>query len=72
MPDQAARFSRGTARRRVHQAAIGRHDHEDRVGPIYQQDGASEQPSLLKGAEKRNGPEFYHGWAVSRLSTSFS
>jgi hypothetical protein len=56
-PDHAARFSRGTARRCVHQAAIGRHDHEDRVGPIYQQGGGSDQPSPLEVAEKRNGSE---------------
>ena len=34
-PNHAARFSRGTARRCVHQAAIDRHDNDDRVGPIY-------------------------------------
>ena len=56
-PNHAARFSRGTARRCVHQAAIGRHDHEDRVGPIYQQDAGSEQPTPLEAAEKGNGPE---------------
>ena len=55
--DHAARFSRGGARRRIHQAAIDRHDHNDRVGPIYEQDGGSEQPTPLEGGEKGNDPE---------------
>jgi hypothetical protein len=55
--NHAARFSRGTARRRVHQAAIDWHNHDDRVGPIYEQDRGAEQPTPLEGAEKRNGPE---------------
>src|SRR5215467_212568 len=56
-PDHAACFSRGGARRRVHQTAVGWHDHEDRVGPIYKQDDGSEQPTPLEGAEKGNDPE---------------
>jgi len=56
-PDHAACFSRGGARRRVHQAAVGWRDHEDRVGPIYKQDDGSEQPTSLEGAEKGDHPE---------------
>src|SRR5215831_10651805 len=56
-PDHAACFSRGGARRRVHQAAVGWRDHEDRVGPIYEQDDGSEQPSPLEAAEKGDHPE---------------
>ena len=35
------RFSRGGLRRRVHETAVGRRDHEDRVRPICQQDEGS-------------------------------
>src|SRR5215472_5689902 len=56
-PDHAACFSRGDARRRVHQAAVGWRDHEDCVGPIYKQDDGSEQPTPLEGAEKGDHPE---------------
>jgi hypothetical protein len=56
-PNHAARFSRGTARRCVHQAAIDRHNNYDRVGPIYEQDHGAEQPTPFEGAEKRNDPE---------------
>jgi hypothetical protein len=56
-PNHAAGFSRGTARRCVHQAAIGRHHHEHRVGPIYEQNGGSEQPTPLEGAKKATTPK---------------
>jgi hypothetical protein len=48
---QAARFGRRGLRRRVHQIAVGRHDHEDRVGPVCEQDRGSEQPTPVEGAE---------------------
>jgi len=50
-PDHATRFGRGGLRRCVHQAAVGRHDHEDRVGPICEQDHGSQQPMPVEGAE---------------------
>src|SRR5215831_11948654 len=56
-PNHAARFSRGTARRCVHQTAIDRHDHGDRVGPTCEQDRGAEQPTQVEGTEKRNDPE---------------
>ena len=56
-PDHASCFSRRGTRRCVHQAVIGRHDHDDRVGPIYEQDHGAEQPTPFEGAEKRNDPE---------------
>jgi hypothetical protein len=56
-PDHTPRFSRGGARRRVYQAVVGWHDHDDRVGPICEQDEGSEQPTPLEGAEKRDETE---------------
>src|SRR5271165_5418437 len=37
--------------------AAGRHDHEDRVGPICEQDDGSEQPTPVEGAEIGDEPE---------------
>jgi hypothetical protein len=42
---------------RAHQAAVGWHDHEDRVGQFCGQDDCSEQPTPPEGAEKGNDPE---------------
>ena len=53
----AARFGRGGAGWRVHQAVVGRHDYKDRVGPICEQDDGSEQPAQLESAEKGNDSE---------------
>ena len=39
------------------QAAIGRHNHDDRVGLICEQDDGSEQPAPLESAENGNAPE---------------
>ena len=39
------------------QAAIGRHNHEDRVWLICEQDDGSEQPAPLESAENGNAPE---------------
>ena len=39
------------------QAAIGRHNHEDRVWLICEQDDGSEQPAPLESAEIGNAPE---------------
>ena len=47
----------GGAGWRVHQAVVGRQDHEDRVGPIREQDDGSEQPAPLESAQKGNDPE---------------
>ena len=55
--DHAARFSRGGSRGRVHKTLIGRHDHEHRVGPIYEQDQGSEQPPPFESSEKGYGPK---------------
>ena len=41
-----------------HQAAIGRHHHEHRVGPIYWQNGDAEQPTpLAKVLKKATTPK---------------
>jgi hypothetical protein len=56
-PDYSTRFGRGGSWWRVHQAAVGRHDYKDRVGPICEQDDGSEQPAPLEDAEKGNAPE---------------
>ena len=55
--DQLARFRRGGLRWRVHELPVGRHDHEDRVGPISEQDDGSKQPTPVEGAQKCNEPE---------------
>jgi hypothetical protein len=52
--EHAARFSRGGLRRRVHETPVDRHDHEDRVRPICQQDEGSEQPTPVEGAQNGN------------------
>src|SRR5262249_4447919 len=57
LPNQAARFGGGSLRRRVHETAVGRHDHENRVGPICEQDHGTEQPTPIEAAEKRGEPE---------------
>ena len=56
-PDHAARLRGGGLRRRVHQAAVGRHDHKDRVRPICNQDRGSEQPASIEVAEKGGEPK---------------
>ena len=56
LPNHAARFGGGRLRRRVHEMTIGRHDKEDRVGPICEQDQGPEQPAPFEGAEKRDEP----------------
>ena len=56
-PDHAARFGRGGLYRRVHQTAVSRHDHEDCLGPICEQDHGSEQPTPVEGAEAGDEPE---------------
>ena len=56
-PDHAARFGRGGLCRRVHQTAVGRHDHEYCVGPICEQDHGSKQPTPVEGAEAGDEPE---------------
>ena len=43
--------------RRVHQTAVGRHDHEDRVGPVCEQDHGSQQRTPIEGAEIGDEPE---------------
>src|SRR5262244_1731088 len=57
LPNHAARFGGGSLRRRVHEMTIGRHDKEDRVGPICEQGDGPEQPTPFEGAEKRDEPE---------------
>ena len=46
-PNRAARFGRRGLRRRARQTAVGRHHHENRIGPICEQDHDAEQPFLL-------------------------
>ena len=55
--NHAARFGRRGAGWRVHPAVVGRHDHEDRVGPIREQDDGSEEPAPFEGAEKGDDSE---------------
>jgi hypothetical protein len=50
--NHAAGFGRGGAGLRVHQAVVSRHDHEDRVGSIREQDDGFEQPAPPESAEK--------------------
>ena len=47
LPDHWACFSRGSLWRRIHQAAVGRHNYENRVGPICEQDHGTKQPTPL-------------------------
>jgi hypothetical protein len=47
---------------------VGRHDHDDRVGPIYQQDGRAEQPAplmLKKATTPKNPPTMTNSPASS-------
>jgi hypothetical protein len=55
--EHAARFGRGGLRRRVHETPVGRHDDEDRVRPICEQDDGSEQPTPVEGADIGDEPE---------------
>src|SRR5712691_2584977 len=55
--EHAATFGRGALRRSVHETAVDRHDHEDRVRPICEQDDGSEQPTPVEGAKIGNEPE---------------
>src|SRR6516162_5414819 len=56
-PDHAACLCGSILRRRVHQTAVGRHDHKDRVGPICEQDHGAEQPTPIEVIEKGGEPK---------------
>jgi hypothetical protein len=45
------RVSRGGLRRRARQTAVDRHDREDRVRPIRQQDDAFARPTPVEGTQ---------------------
>jgi hypothetical protein len=56
--EHVARFSRGDLRRRVmRRLLVGMITHEDRVGPIREQDDGSEQPAPVEGAEIGSEPQ---------------
>jgi hypothetical protein len=49
-PDHASCIGRDGLGRRVHETAVGRHNHEDRVGPICEQDQGTEEPTPIAGS----------------------
>ena len=49
--EHAAGFSCGSLWRHGHEPPVGRHDHEDRVGPICEQDYGSKHPAPVEGTQ---------------------